>query len=53
MALALNFKPFAIAASAAILAIAGVAATAAPADAQVPLAVPLGRRRRSQSHGRA
>ena len=34
MARALNSKPFAIAASAAILAIAGVAATAAPADAQ-------------------
>jgi hypothetical protein len=34
MARALNSKPFAIVASAAILAIAGVAATAAPADAQ-------------------
>ena len=34
MALALNSKPFAIVASAAILAIAGVAASAAPADAQ-------------------
>lgn len=34
MALALNSKPFVIVASAAILAIAGVAASAAPADAQ-------------------